>query len=128
MVSCFFEHKGEILLLHRWPEKSQGNKWGVPAGKIERGETPLLAMIREAKEETNIDIDAQKLVYFDKIFVRYPDYDFIYHMFHVEFPTKPHVSINPKEHQHFKWVSPEGSLTMNIVSGLDKCIILFYRI
>lgn len=128
VVSCFFECNGEILLLHRWPEKSQGNKWGVPAGKIEPGETPLEAMVREAKEETNVHLTRQDLTYVKKIFVRYPDYDFVYHMFHTQFDRKPDVMLNPKEHQAFAWVTPEVALTMDGMRDLDACIKLFYTI
>ena len=127
VVSCFVECDGEILLLHRWPEKSQGNKWGVPAGKIEPGETPLQAMVRETKEETDVMIDQKDLTYFKKVFVRYPDYDFVYHMFHIQFTQKPKVTLNPKEHQNFVWVWPRGALLMEIMPDLDACIKLFYE-
>jgi 8-oxo-dGTP diphosphatase len=32
-------------------------KWGFPGGKIEEGETPKEAAIRETKEEMNLDIE-----------------------------------------------------------------------
>lgn len=128
VVSCFFECNGEILLVHRLPEKSQGNKWGVPAGKMEQGETPVEAMMREAKEETNISVKAEDLIHGDKIFVRYPDYDFVYHMFHTQLTQKPKVTLNPKEHQNFVWVSPIKALGMDMVLDLDACIKLFYEL
>lgn len=128
VVSCFVEHEGKILLLHRWPEKSQGNKWGVPAGKIEPDETPLRAMMREAKEETNIDLLPKQVHYFGKIFVRYPDYDFVYHMFHSPFKERPAIILAPREHQNFTWVSPREALDIDIMLDLDACIKLFYKI
>ena len=49
VVSCFVEHDGEILLLHRNEGKSEGGKWGMPGGKIEAGESepPVTIQIAE---------------------------------------------------------------------------------
>src|SRR3989344_2825045 len=46
IVSCYVEHNGKILLLHRHGHKSEGNRWGVPGGKIDGGESELGAMVR----------------------------------------------------------------------------------
>ena len=54
VVSCFIECHGKILLLKRSKGKVEGEKWGVCAGKVENGETPLQAMYREVKKETRI--------------------------------------------------------------------------
>jgi 8-oxo-dGTP pyrophosphatase MutT (NUDIX family) len=97
VVSCFAQRQDEILLLLRQDHKPQPNTFGVPAGKIAKGETPIQAMQREFREETQIELDDP--VYIDKVFVRYPDYDFIYHMFAKRFQEKPEVMINKKEHK-----------------------------
>ncbi len=47
VVSCFVEYNDEILLLLRQDYKPEGNTYGVPAGKIDEGETPDKAMKRE---------------------------------------------------------------------------------
>ena len=59
--------KMEILLGHR---SREFNDWTFPKGKIEPGETPEEAAIRETKEETGFDVRlTQKL----------PDIDYEYH-------------------------------------------------
>jgi 8-oxo-dGTP pyrophosphatase MutT (NUDIX family) len=50
---CIFNDKGEVLLQRR----GDSNKWGFPGGAIEIGETPHEAAIREAKEETGLDVE-----------------------------------------------------------------------
>ena len=40
VVSCFVEHNGEIILLHRQSQKPEGDTWGVPAGKVGEEENP----------------------------------------------------------------------------------------
>ena len=55
---CVFNRKGEVLLQKR----GDSNKWGFPGGAIELGETPEMAAIREAKEETGLDVEVGKLI------------------------------------------------------------------
>ncbi|MDO8591281.1 MAG: NUDIX hydrolase [bacterium] len=118
----------KILLLHRHKEKSQGGKWGVPAGKIDQGEGSLEAMIREAREETGLAIKPTQLEFFQKVFVRYPDYDFVYHMFRVKLESEHPIVLSHKEHQAFCWASPMEALAMNLVDDLKPCIKMFYSV
>ena len=98
----------------------------MPAGKIEIGENEFDAMIREAREETGTELVRDKLEYLDKVFVRYPDYDFVYHMFRARLSAEPIVVINPKEHQTFLWTISTDALKMNLVLDLDTCIKMYY--
>jgi 8-oxo-dGTP pyrophosphatase MutT (NUDIX family) len=124
IVSCFMEHNGEILLLHRQDHKAEGNTLGVPAGKIDEGESATAAIIREIKEETNYDASKDNVTYFGKVYVRYSTYDFTYHIFHLVLKKKPEITINLKEHKDYVWASPKNSLKMNLIQ--DECIKLFY--
>tara|TARA_B100000524_G_C23633349_1_gene364010 strand:- start:453 stop:869 length:417 start_codon:yes stop_codon:yes gene_type:complete len=47
----------EILLSKRPNNKHLEGFWEFPGGKVEKGEVPELALIREIKEELNIDIN-----------------------------------------------------------------------
>ena len=46
---------GRVLLAQRPPGKSMEGLWEFPGGKIESGETPELALIRELQEELGIN-------------------------------------------------------------------------
>lgn len=52
----------KILILQQTPNGSQPNCWGPPAGHATPGETPQETVIRETKEETNLDIELQGLI------------------------------------------------------------------
>lgn len=128
IVSCFIECEGEILLLHRQNHKPQGDTWGVPAGKVHTGETFPETMVRELSEETGITASAENLKYFGKVFVRYPEYDFMYHTFHLSLNKKPEVTIHADEHKDFAWVTPQKALAMNLMLDEDTCIKSFFKI
>ena len=49
--------ENKILLSKRPKKKHLSGFWEFPGGKVEEGETPEKALIREVKEELNIDIN-----------------------------------------------------------------------
>ena len=64
ICSCgclIFNEKGQVLLQRR----SDDNLWGNPGGSMELGETIYDTIIREIKEETNLDIEQQNLKIFN---------------------------------------------------------------
>jgi len=128
VVSCFVEYDRKILLLHRQDHKPEGNTWCVPAGKVDEGEKILEATVREIREETGFGIPSSQIKYFGKVYVKYPEYDFIYHIFNTRLDKQQKVAINHNEHKDFKWISPKNALNVPLIQDLDACIKLFYKI
>lgn len=128
IVSCFLENDGEFLLLHRQDHKPQGNTWGVVAGKMDPGESADQAIIRELHEETGHAADPAKLEYFTKVYVRFPEYDLIYHIYRLPVSPRPNIEINPGEHKGFQWKTPAKALQEDLIHDLGACIKLFYKI
>jgi 8-oxo-dGTP diphosphatase len=52
---------GRVLIAQRPPGKSMAGLWEFPGGKVEPGETPEAALIRELHEELGIDTQASCL-------------------------------------------------------------------
>jgi len=120
-VLPFFEDK--ILLLQRLPTHPQANLWCAPGGKLNRGETPLSAAVRELAEETGIEADPNSLIYLGKFYVRYPNGDFIFHLFQTQLTVYPSpISIRREEHQSYGFYSPEELSALALTPGLDECI------
>ena len=126
VVSCFLEHDGKILLLHRQDHKPEGDTWGVPAGKVDSNEDIYEATLREIREETGVSLGKEQLTHGHKLFVRYPGYDFFYHIFHAALAERPVISISSNEHKTYTWVTPQEALGMNLIQDEDACINLFY--
>ena len=54
---ALINNENEILLSKRPEKKHLSGFWEFPGGKVEDGETPEKALIREVKEELNIEIN-----------------------------------------------------------------------
>ena len=54
-MGIILDSKGKILIAQRNLQKNFGGMWEFPGGKIETSETPEAALIRELREELNID-------------------------------------------------------------------------
>ncbi len=66
--AAIFDHEGKILLMDR----SDGTGWCLPCGWVEPNEKPAEAAVREAREETGLDVRIVRLV---GVFTRRPGVD-----------------------------------------------------
>lgn len=55
-VGAAVVHENKVLLLRRRSDDFMGGIYELPSGTIERGEDPATTLLREVKEETNLDI------------------------------------------------------------------------
>jgi 8-oxo-dGTP diphosphatase len=58
VVAAILEREGRILIGQRTREQSHPLKWEFPGGKVEFGETPEQAVVRELDEELGIQAEA----------------------------------------------------------------------
>ncbi len=61
-VGVLIARDGRILLGKRGPGTREPGKWSFPAGFVERGERVENAAAREAREETNLDVEIGEVI------------------------------------------------------------------
>jgi 8-oxo-dGTP diphosphatase len=94
---------GRVLLAQRPEGKSMAGLWEFPGGKVEAGETPEAALIRELHEELGIDTWASCLAPLSFASHAYPDFHLLMPLFACR---KWQGAPAPREHQALKWVRP----------------------
>ncbi|MBA2369929.1 MAG: NUDIX hydrolase [Candidatus Protochlamydia sp.] len=121
--ACYLEIDNNLLLLQRAQGKLEPGKWGVPAGKIEKNESPEKAAIRELFEETSITVENfLQLESLDSLYIRKPEIDYIYHMFRVQLDQIPNVNLSREEHQHYIWASAKDIKTLPLMDGAIEAL------
>jgi mutator protein MutT len=60
-VGAIIIQSGKILLAKRGSEPGKG-QWSVPGGLVELGEELEKAVVREVKEETNLEVEVVRLI------------------------------------------------------------------
>lgn len=129
VVACLVEHNNKILLLHRHAHKPEGNKWGLPGGKIDKDDiNSHLAMLRELREETGIDQNIEDLNFHKTFFVSHLGLNFFYHYFYLKLNGPHEVIISEGEHKAYRWVTPDEALKLSLVLDEDHCLKDYYGI
>jgi phosphatase NudJ len=96
-VSAYFfvlvvvEHQGRYLLVH---ESKHGQKWYLPAGGVEPGETLVEAAVRETAEEAGVTVEPKGIL---RIYHSWGTYSGrIYTRFRYAMLARPAGSTEPK--------------------------------
>lgn len=98
---ALIDRDGRILLAQRPEGKSMAGLWEFPGGKIEAGETPEVALIRELEEELGINTWASCLAPLTFSSHSYDDFHLLMPLFACR---KWQGTPQPKEGQTLKWV------------------------
>lgn len=95
---------GRVLLAQRPAGKSMAGLWEFPGGKVEPGETPEAALIRELHEELGIDTWASCLAPLTFASHAYDDFHLLMPLFACR---KWEGVVTGREGQALVWVRPE---------------------
>lgn len=120
------QRKGKILLMKRSADIPQGGKWAAAGGKLEKGEEPLEAAIRELFEETAIQLKNQDLQYCFTAYYVFPDIQYTLHFFKAELLGEIQIELNQREHSEYLWISPEEALSMDLMRGVAESLLKLY--
>jgi dihydroneopterin triphosphate diphosphatase len=105
---------GEVLMLQR---VEPADFWQSVTGSLQWGETAAAAARRELQEETGIDREPLDCRHSNR-FPIHPAWRRRYapevttnheHVFRVECPVRPAVTLNPLEHSAYRWLPREAA-------------------
>ena len=114
---------GRVLLAQRPPGKAMAGLWEFPGGKVEPGETPEAALIRELHEELGIETWASCLAPLTFASHAYPDFHLLMPLFACR---RWQGMVEPREGQALKWVRP-GDLRAYPMPPADLPLIPILR-
>ncbi len=92
---------GRVLIAERPEGRSMAGMWEFPGGKIEQGETPEAALIRELHEELGIETWASCLAPLSFASHAYPDFHLLMPLFACR---RWQGTVTPREGQRLRWV------------------------
>ncbi|HOY67521.1 MAG TPA: NUDIX domain-containing protein [Candidatus Ozemobacteraceae bacterium] len=98
-------HGSRVLLAKRTGGDLDG-LWEFPGGKLENGESPAQAVVRELVEELSLDvIPHERLLVLEHA---YPDKDIRLHFVRCELATEPDPAFPPAPADHAAWFEPRA--------------------
>ena len=123
-VTCavIYNRAGHILLAQRSAIMSNPLLWEFPGGKLEPNEQPADCLLREIKEELNLEIEIQHFI--GKYSYQYPNFEIELLAFSAKpanFSDKPVLA----EHSAYCWVPPRYILAFDLSPAdieLAKCL------
>lgn len=81
VAAALIRENGHMLLAQRPPGKAMAGLWELPGGKLETGESPETALVRELKEELGIVVNEKNLEPFTFASHRYEDFHLLMPIF-----------------------------------------------
>jgi 8-oxo-dGTP diphosphatase len=102
-AAAIIDADGRVLIAERPEGKSMAGLWEFPGGKVNPGELPESALVRELKEELGIDITETCLAPFTFASHAYDDFHLLMPLYLCRmWRGQP----EPREGQRLKWVMP----------------------
>jgi 8-oxo-dGTP diphosphatase len=120
-AKCLIRHRGRLLLLRESAsDGTQIGKYQIPGGMVEIGEAFEVALIREAKEETGLDVKPLMPLMVDGWF---PTIAGVKHqiiaIFYLCEADSDKVRLS-HEHDDFAWVKPEDYRNYTVPHPVPK--------
>ncbi len=124
-VGCILIKENKVLLTKRNPEIFEGNKWCIPGGHIDIGETPDEAVIREVKEETGLNVNKLKFLFYFTEFLP----ELKVHNLAIIFTGEPEGKLKENEEvTEFGWFSIEKAIKLDLAFKHKEILTKYFKI
>lgn len=112
VVCGIIEQDGHVLIAKRKLGLNNAGRWEFPGGRLEAGESPEDALVRELSEEFGARVQVLDLVGSNTY--AYPDKEVELIAFRVKLLT---ADILLKEHDEIRWVEPANLLAYDLTEA-----------
>jgi 8-oxo-dGTP diphosphatase len=106
-AAALIDASGRVLITQRPAHKQLPGLWEFPGGKVELGEAPERALVRELKEELDLTVAPDALDPFAFASHAYPDFHLLMPLF-VATRWSGDMKLDPNAAQAAKWVAPRA--------------------
>lgn len=106
-AAALIDSEGRILITQRPQHKALGGLWEFPGGKVELGEAPEHALVRELKEELDLNVEPDSLDPFAFASHAYTDFHLLMPLYVVQ-RWQGEPKLDPNAAQAMKWVRAEA--------------------
>ena len=112
VAGALFDAAGRVLIAQRPEGKHMAGGWEFPGGKVDPGETPLQALVRELREELGVEThSARPLIAYEH---PYPHRIVLLDLWHVtEYTGEP----KPLEGQPLQWVAVDALHSVGLLAA-----------
>jgi molecular chaperone GrpE (heat shock protein) len=123
-VGIIVNEEGKLFLAEG---KKFGNKYILPGGKSESGESLEMAIKREILEETNMEVEIEKPLFFSEIRNRKEKIYKGRHLLLCDFLLKysgdgSEIELNEEYTENFGWFTPEEALKLHLEEGAKEIV------
>ena len=111
-VGVVVDSQGRLLIGERPQGKAYAGQWEFPGGKVEPGEAVFEALVREFREELNLQVEAAHALF--SCVHAYPDRQVELHFWRV---TDYRGEAQGVEGQNLQWVHSDDLASVNFLEG-----------
>ncbi len=104
-AAALMDAQGRVLITQRPLHKQLGGLWEFPGGKVEPGEAPETALVRELKEELDLTLEEDALDPFAFASHAYPDFHLLMPLYTAT-SWRGEPKLDPNAAAALQWVRP----------------------
>jgi len=121
-IGALIEKENRFLVLKRSPEKDVGgNLWEFITGRLEEEEEPTIGVLREVKEEVNLDVEIIMPIHTTFFYRGSKDFPMVFIVYWCRY-LQGEVKLS-WEHNEYNWITLEEAISSEELNIFRKVFI-----